>query len=165
MRALLPREPPINQGERQMSRSRPLYAAFAATLIAMCSIATPASAKSEVKGAAILDHPCGKVSVKQMGLIHAGKFDEANKLSTTQMQEQWRAMPAKDRQMMSGMAKEMSQAPEQYSNDVKANGLLVVDGKQATLTVKTKKQDANGSSTSTTTQNFQVDGSQCLVSR
>ncbi|MEP7064333.1 MAG: hypothetical protein ABI881_18240 [Betaproteobacteria bacterium] len=125
----------------------------------------PAIAKSEIKGAAILEHPCGKVSVKQMGLIHAGKFDEANKLSTTQMQEQWKAMPAKDRQMMSGMAKEMSQTPEQFSNDVKANGLLVVDGKQAVLTVKSTKRDANGSSTSTTTQNFQVDGNQCMVSR
>ena len=30
----------------------------------------------------ILDNPCGKVSVKQMGLVHAGKFDEGNKLST-----------------------------------------------------------------------------------
>ncbi len=148
----------------QWSR-RPIHAIHAAILIALCSITMPAIAKSEIKGAAILEHPCGKVSVKQMGLIHAGKFDEANKLSTTQMQEQWKAMPAKDRQMMSGMAKEMSQTPEQFSNDVKANGLLVVDGKQAALTVKSTKRDANGSSTSTTTQNFQVDGNQCMVSR
>lgn len=34
-----------------------------------------------------------------------------------------------------------------------------------TLTVKTKKQDAGGSSTSTTTQNFEIDGNQCLMSR
>jgi hypothetical protein len=148
-----------------MQRNRPIHAVHAALLIALCSITMPTFAKSEIKGAAILDHPCGKVSIKQMGLIHAGKFDDANKLSTTQMQDQWKAMPAKDRQMMSGMAKEMSQTPEQFSNDVKATGLLVVDGKQATLTVTSKKQDANGSSTSTTTQNFQVDGNQCLVSR
>ena len=50
---------------------------------------------AEVKGAAILDTPCGKVAVKQMGLLHAGKFDEANKLSTKEMQDQWKAMPAK----------------------------------------------------------------------
>ena len=148
-----------------MQGSRSIQAVNCSILIALCSITMPTFAKTELKGVAILDHPCGKVSVKQMGLIHAGKFDEANKLSTTQMQDQWKAMPAKDREMMSGMAKEMAQTPEQFSNDVKANGLLVVDGKQATLTVKSMKRDANGSSTSTTTQNFQVDGNQCLVSR
>ncbi|MGH8799289.1 MAG: hypothetical protein ACREX7_03525 [Casimicrobiaceae bacterium] len=123
------------------------------------------AAKSEIKGAAILDHPCGKVSVKQMGLAHAGKMDEANKLTTKEMQDQWKAMPAKDKAMMSGMMKEMSQTEAAYSADIKSNGVLVVDGQAATLTVKKTTKDANGSSTSTTTQNFKIDGSQCLVSR
>ena len=39
-----------------------------------------AFAKSEIKGAAILDTACGKVAVKQMGLVHDGKMDEANLL-------------------------------------------------------------------------------------
>ena len=56
-----------------------------------------AAAGSEIKGAAILDHPCGKVSIKQMGLVHAGKMDDANQLATKETQEQWEAMPAKDR--------------------------------------------------------------------
>ena len=30
------------------------------------------AAAADIKGAAILDHPCGKVAVKQMGLAHAG---------------------------------------------------------------------------------------------
>jgi hypothetical protein len=131
----------------------------------LCAAAGLASAKSEIKGAAILDHPCGKVSVKQMGLAHAGKMEEANKLTTKEMQEQWKAMPAKDRTMMSGMMKEMSQTEEQYSADIKSAGVLVVDGSTATLTVKKTTKDKNGSSTSTTTQNFKIDGSQCLVSR
>ena len=124
-----------------------------------------ASGKSEVKGAAILDHPCGKVAVKQMGLTHAGKMEEANKLTTKEMQEQWKAMPAKDRTMMSGMMKEMSQTEDQFSADIKSNGVLVVDDKAATLTVKKTTKDKNGSSTSTTTQNFKLDGGQCLVTR
>jgi hypothetical protein len=124
-----------------------------------------ASGKSEIKGAAILDHPCGKVAVKQMGLTHAGKMEEANKLTTKEMQEQWKAMPAKDRTMMSGMMKEMSQTEDQFSADIKSNGVLVVDDKAATLTVKKTTKDKNGSSTSTTTQNFKLDGGQCLVSR
>jgi hypothetical protein len=124
-----------------------------------------AFAKSEIKGAAILDTPCGKVSVKQMGLIHAGKFDEANKLSTPEMQAMWKAAPASDRTMMMGMAKDMSQSEEQYAAAIKANGVLVVDGSTAALTVKTTTKDANGSSTSTVSQNFVINGAQCMVSR
>ena len=124
-----------------------------------------ASGKSEIKGAAILEHPCGKVSVKQMGFAHAGKMDEANKLTTKEMQDQWKAMPAKDQTMMSGMMKEMSQTEADYSADIKSSGVLVVDGPAATLTVSKKTKDKNGTSTSTTTQNFKVDGNQCLVTR
>ena len=121
--------------------------------------------KSELKGAAILDHPCGKVSVKQMGLTHAGKMEDANKLTTKEMQEQWKAMPAKDRTMMSGMMKEMSQTEADYSADIKSSGVMVVDGPAAKLTVTKKTKDKNGTSTSTTTQNFKIDGDQCLVTR
>ncbi len=120
---------------------------------------------SEIKGAAILDHPCGRTAVKQMGLVHAGKMDEANKLSTREMQDQWKAMPPKDRDMMTGMMKQMSATEQDFSNDVKANGVLAVDGQKATLTVKKATKDANGSSTSTMTQRFRLDGSQCLVSQ
>jgi hypothetical protein len=122
-----------------------------------------AAAKTEIKGAAILDHPCGKVAVKQMGLVHAGKMDEANKLTTKEMQDQWKAMPAKDRTMMSGMMKDMSQTEAQFSADIKSSGLLVVDGPAATLTVKKTTKDANGSSTSTTTQEFKINGNECLI--
>jgi hypothetical protein len=123
------------------------------------------AAKTEIKGPAILEHPCGKVAVKQMGLVHAGKMDDANKLSTKAMQDQWKAMPAKDQAMMSGMMKDMSQTEVQYSADIKAGGVLIVDGQDATLTVQKKTKDASGSSTSTTTQAFKIDGGQCLVSR
>lgn len=122
------------------------------------------AAPSELKGAAILDHPCGKVAVKNMALIHAGKMEEANQLTTKEMQEQWKAMPAKDRDMMAGMAKAMSGTEQQYTDDIKGSGVLVVDGQNAKLTVKKTTKDANGSSTSTTTQNFRLEGSQCLIS-
>jgi len=135
----------------------------AALALALCNSA--AAAGTEIKGAAILDHPCGKVSVKQMGLVHDGKMEEANKLTTKEMQDQWKAMPASDRTMMTGMMKEMSSTEAQYSNDIKSNGVLVVDGQKATLTVKKTTKDKNGSSTSTMTQNFKLDGGQCLISR
>lgn len=123
------------------------------------------AAPAEIKGAAILDHPCGKVAVTQMGLVNAGKMDEANKLSTKEMQDMWAAMPATDRTMMTGMMKSMSQTEGQYAADIKAAGLLVVDGQAATLTVQKKTADANGSGTSTTTQRFKLEGGQCLISR
>ena len=133
--------------------------------LVLCGVTGAVSAKSEIKGAAILDHPCGKTSVKQMGLIHAGKMEEGNKLTTKEMQDQWKAMPAKDKTMMSGMMKEMSLTEDQYAADIKANGVLVVDGSNAVLTVKKTTKDKNGSSTSTMTQNLKIDGNQCLVSR
>jgi hypothetical protein len=134
-----------------------------ALLLAVCGSAV--AAKSEIKGAAILDHPCGKVSVKQMGLVHAGKMEEANKLTTTEMQGEWKKMPAKDRDMMTGMMKQMSVSEQELSNDIKANGVLAVDGQSATLTVKKTTKDKNGSSTSTMTQNFRINGNECLISR
>ena len=53
----------------------------------------------------------------------------------------------------------------QYAADIKASGVLVVNGPAATLTVKKSTKDANGSSTSTTTQEFRMNGGECLVSR
>ena len=121
--------------------------------------------KTEIKGAAILDHPCGKVAVKHMGLVHAGKVDEATKLATQEMQDQWKAMSTDDRKMMSGMMKEMSKTEAQFAKDIKASGLLVVEGDKATLTVTQEHKDANGSSTSTLTQKYVLDGGKCLVTR
>ena len=148
---------------RQSSILNPCFGAFLPAIL--CGIAGAASAATEIKGAAILDHPCGKVAVKQVGFVHDGKFDEANKLSTKEIQEQWKAMPAKDKTEMSGMAKLISPTQEQFTAAVKAGGVLVVDGDGATLTTKTTTKDANGSSTETTTQKFKLSGGECLVSR
>ena len=141
-------------------------AVLLSALLSLTPLAGAAEApKTEIKGAAILDHPCGKVAIKQMGLIHAGKFEEANKLTTKEMQDQWKAMPAKDREMMTGMMKEMSKSEEDFAKDVKASGALTVDGNHATLTVKQEHKDANGSSTETMTQNYVIDGGKCLITR
>ena len=119
--------------------------------------------KTEIKGAAILEHPCGKVAVKHMGLVHAGKIDEASKLGTPEMQDEWKALPEKDRTMMTDMMKEMSKPEAQFAADIKAGGLLVVDGKSATLTVEQHSKDANGTSSEKLTQNYVLDGGKCLI--
>jgi hypothetical protein len=131
---------------------------------ALLGLARTASAATEVKGAAILDHPCGKVSVQHMGLVHAGKMVEAAKLGTPEMQKKWNDLSAEDREMMSGMMKEMSKTEAEFSKEIKESGLLVVDGGKATLTVTKVQKDANGSSKSTRTQRFLIDGTTCRIS-
>ena len=118
---------------------------------------------AEIKGAAILDHPCGKVAVKHMGLVHAGKLDEATKLGTKAQQEQWKALPAGDRKMMSEMMVATSKPEPEFSAEIKAHGLLVVDGSKATLTVKTEHKDASGSTTETWTEQYAIDGANCWI--
>jgi hypothetical protein len=92
-------------------------------------------------------------------------MDEANKLSTKEMQAQWQKMPAKDREMMTGMMKQMSSSEQEFASDIKSNGVLSIDGQNATLNVKKTTKDKNGSSTSTMTQRFKMEGSQCLVTQ
>jgi hypothetical protein len=137
-------------------------------LFAAGALAVPcpaAFAAQTIKGAAILDHPCGKTATRHMGYLHEGKMEDANRLSTKALQAQWQAMPAKDRTMMAGMSKSMSPSAEQYGDAIRRNGVLAVDGSNAVLTVTQTKRDANGSSTETMTQKFAMEGGQCLVSR
>ena len=149
-----------------MNARRTFAALFSLVLsFALLGQAGAESPKTEIQGAAILDHACGKVAVKHMGLVHAGKMEEAGKLGTKEMQEQWKALPAKDREMMTGMMKEMSKTEEQFAAEIKAGGLLVVEGTKATLTVKQEHKDANGSSTETLTQSYVLDGAVCRITR
>jgi len=128
--------------------------------------ASPApAAPTEVKGAAILQHACGKASVQQMGLVNAGKMAEAVKLGTAEMQAEWNAMPAEDRTMLTDMMKEMSVTAAELKSDIETGGLLVVDGADATLTVKQERKDENGTSTGTMTQKFKIDGATCRISK
>ena len=151
----------------QPMNTRRISAALLSVVLscALVSQARAESPKTEIKGAAILNHACGKVAVKHMGLVHAGKIEEASKLGTQEMQDQWKAMPAKDREMMSGMMKEMSQPEAQFAAEIKAGGLLVIEGNKATLTVKQEHKDANGSVSDTLTQSYVLDGATCLITR
>ena len=123
------------------------------------------AAPTELKGAAILQHACGKASVQQMGLVNAGKMAEAVKLGTAEMQAEWNAMPAEDRTMLTDMMKEMSVTSAELEKDIQSGGLLVVDGADATLTVKQEHKDENGTSTGTMTQKFKIDGATCRISK
>jgi hypothetical protein len=132
-------------------------------LVACFALPHTAAAAEPIHGKAILDHPCGKVAVKHMGLVHAGKMDEAVKLGTPEMQKQWQAMSADDRKMMSGMMQEMSQSEADFEAEIEKNGEMTADGKDVTLTVTKTTKDENGSSTETMTQKFELDGSTCAI--
>jgi hypothetical protein len=99
-----------------------------------------------------------------MGLVNAGKMAEAVKLGTKEMQDEWNKMPKEDRDMMSGMMKEMSKTAEQFSADIKAHGVLSVDGNKATLTVTQEEKSGSGTTTSTMSQEYRIDGASCLIS-
>jgi hypothetical protein len=122
-------------------------------------------AAQTIEGAAILEHPCGKTATKQMGFLHAGKIDDANRLSTKAVLAQWQSMPARDQTMMAEMSQKMSPSSDEYRDAIRKNGVLTIDGNSAVLKVSQTKRDANGSSTSTMTQNFAMESGQCLVSR
>ena len=143
----------------------PTVCASLALLLALHGRALAAAEKSEIKGAAILEHACGKTAVKHMGLVHAGNMIEAVKLGTTEMQGEGKALPEQDRLMMSVMMSKMSLSEADFSAQIKGNGLLVVEGPSATLTVEQEHKDANGTSTETMTQNFKIDGAACRISR
>src|SRR5580704_6920637 len=57
--------------EKKAMNHRRLSAVVLSTVLWFAYGAT-AAAPTEIKGAAILDHPCGKVAVKQMELAHEG---------------------------------------------------------------------------------------------
>lgn len=122
-----------------------------------------AAAPTEIRGAAVLDHACGKAALKHMTLAHAGKFDEAVKLGTQEMQDQWKAMPAADRSMMGSMMKDFSTPPAEFTAAIKSTGVLTVDGKTASLVVKQEHEDKNGSSTQTFTQKYVIDDRGCWI--
>jgi hypothetical protein len=152
--------------EEKNMRRRNLTVAGIVMMTAVLGGASSASAAAtELQGAAILKHACGKAAVQQMGLVNSGKMAEAVKLGTAEMQAEWNAMPAEDREMLTGMMKEMSVTSAQLEKDIQAGGLLVIDGADGTLTVKQEHKDENGTSTGTMTQKFKVDGATCRISK
>lgn len=54
----------------------PTLGASVALLMAVPGLTGAAPAKSELEGAAVLDHACGKTALEQMGLMHAGNIIE-----------------------------------------------------------------------------------------
>jgi hypothetical protein len=127
------------------------------------ALAAPALAASEIKGKAILDHPCGKTALKHMGLVNAGKMAEAMKLGSPEMIAKWEALPADERGMVSEMMQALSKTEAEFAGEIEAHGVLTVDGKSAKLVVEKKTTDASGTSTETHTQDFAFDGKTCLI--
>jgi len=135
------------------------------SILSLALAAAPAAAAEELRGAAILEHPCGNTAVRHMGLVHAGKMAEAVRLGTPAMQKKWQDLPAEDRAMMSELMQAMSQSEEEFGAAIREHGVLTLAGKAATLVVEIKRQDENGDSTETMRQQFALDGASCLIDR
>jgi hypothetical protein len=147
-------------------KTRRLFAVVLSTVlvVALAGLAAAAAPpKTEIKGAAILDHPCGKVAAKHMSLVHAGKMADAVKLGTPEMQKEWMALPASDRDMMTKMMQATAKSDAEFSAAIKAAGVLEIAGDTGTLTITQEHKDANGSSTETFTEQFKIDGATCWI--
>lgn len=144
---------------------RRVRASSVATLAISASLtlaALPAAA-AELRGAAILEHPCGQTAVLHMALVHAGKMEEAVRLGTPAMQQKWSDLPAEDRDMMSEMMQAMSQSEEEFRAAIRDHGVMTLDGQAAHLVIEIRHQDENGTSTETTRQHFAVEGASCRI--
>lgn len=133
--------------------------------LAACAPGAATGPGRTLTGAAILDHPCGKVSVKQMGLIHAGNADAAVALGTPELQQEWRALPADERTELLGLMGALSQSAEDHAADIAAHGRLAVTGDTATLTIIKSRREPDVSSTETFTQRFSLNGTGCAIAR
>ena len=140
-------------------RNRPTLLALAVCLIAAAAAAAP----TELSGQAILDHPIGKLAVKHMGLVNAGKMTEAVALGSKKARDEWNAMTADDKKMLTGMMKEMSFTGPEFAADIKKFGKLSIDGESATLTVVQETKDDSGNSRSTLTQRYAREGGEWRV--
>jgi hypothetical protein len=141
---------------------RAVLAPFA-LLAVLLPAAAAAADSTEVRGAAILEHPCGQTAVKHMGLLHAGKFDEAFALATPEVQAQWQAMPAPERKRIFKAMKDMSETEAAFSAEIKSYGVLVIEGDAATLTVEKKTKTENGTVTETQTQRYAIGAEGCRI--
>ncbi|HSM26471.1 MAG TPA: hypothetical protein VK855_00025 [Thioalkalivibrio sp.] len=146
-----------------LSRVSRFGAAIALAAFVIPSGAVHASGAEEIRGSAILEHPCGQVAVKHMGLVSEGKMDEAMQLSTPEMQAEWSAMPEEDRLMLAEMLQAMSQMAGDFAADIEAHGVLVIEGDSGVLTLDKVIQDASGTSTMTMSQGYQIDGANCAI--
>jgi hypothetical protein len=139
-------------------------AVFATGLATALFGACPVAA-GELRGAGILSHPCGQVAVRHMELVHAGRFEEAIRLGTPAMRSGWLAIPATERVLMEKLMKQMARDADTYAADIRAHGLLVVNGNTATLTVTRPFKMQGGSGTETLTQRFLIEGDACAITR
>jgi hypothetical protein len=138
----------------------------AALALPLCFAAGLAAAPTTISGAAILDHAIGKLAVKNMGMVHAGKVDEAmTTMGSKSMQAEWKALSKEDRKMMGEMMKEFAVEPATFTANIKKFGKLTIDGSQATLTVVEETKDASGSSRSTMTQRYELEGNEWKVTK
>ncbi|TWO71733.1 hypothetical protein FN976_08975 [Caenimonas sedimenti] len=140
-------------------------ATLGATLALLLAGGAATAATTQIKGAEILAHACGKVGVKQMGLLNQGKMDEANALVTPELRPQWEKASAAERAMVGTMVKAVSPTEADYSASIRTHGVLTIDGTAATLKVEKKTTSGSGSSTTTMTQKFRITGADCLVDR
>ncbi|MBL8113379.1 MAG: hypothetical protein JNK60_10870 [Acidobacteria bacterium] len=115
-------------------------APFAAVVVALALVSPVAAQEARtIQGAAILDHPAGKLAVQTAELFHAGKIDEGIKLRTKAEQADWKKAPAGDRAEMSARMKQRAPEPKAFADAIRKGGVLKVRADGADLMVPMEK--------------------------
>jgi hypothetical protein len=120
------------------SRRFPTLASTALAIVTIGALLIPSgvAAQTVIKGAAILDHPIGKLAVTNMVLLAAGKFEESLKLSNREYNERYASLPADRKAKMAVTMKQYAVADEKFRSNIQKLGVLTIDGDKATLTTK-----------------------------
>ena len=89
----------------------------------------------EVKGAAILEHPVGRLAIQAAELMSAGKIDQAVQIGTKEDQSEWKKSPADEKEHKAALWKERAPAPAAYRDAIRKGGVLTIEGPMAQLVV------------------------------
>lgn len=115
-------------------------APFAVVVVALALVSPAAAQEAKtIQGAAILEHPAGKLAVQLAELFHAGKIDEGIKLRTKAEQADWKKAPAGDRTDMSARMKQRAPEPKAFADAIRKGGVLKVRADGADLMVPMEK--------------------------
>jgi len=112
-----------------------LFAAAVGAIVIGGAAMASAQDPVEVKGAAILEHPVGRLAIQAAELMSAGKIDQAVALGTKEDQSEWKKSPADEKEHKAALWKERAPAPAAYRDAIRKAGVLTIGGPMAKLAV------------------------------
>ncbi len=145
------------------TRRARLGISLATLAVVACLVAATIAAPTVIKGAAILDHPIGKLAVENNALLWSGKFEESLKKSNKEYNDYYAALPADRKAKMAANYKSAAEPDAKFKAGIQKLGVLTIDGDAATLTVKETTSVGGMNLTSGREMRFTQEGGQWKV--